>query len=115
MSSLGGQTVPSPATQAVRQGFRGATFKLADGTVKHDLVNANTKKIFQLTWRAITAAQLSAINTGYETLTSSGTWTDHNSTSTTVIQDESLPPLEWEEINAADGPRYNVSLTLRQV
>lgn len=115
MASLGGQSIPTAATQSERQAFRGASFVLANGTVVHDLVNANAKSVIALSWRAVTAAQLALIRTGYNTLTSSGNYTDHNSTSFTVIIDEGLPPLEYEEINAADGPRYNVSLTLREV
>lgn len=115
MATLAGTSIPDASTQTVRAAFRGASFQLANGTVTHDFVNANIKSILSITWLAVTAAQLSSINTGYIALTSSGTYTDHNSTAWTVIMDAGLPPLEYEEVNAADGPRYNVSLTLRQV
>jgi hypothetical protein len=115
MATLAAQAIPDATTQTVRRAYRGASFQLADGTVKHDLVNSSAKSILTITWQAITAAQLTAIQTGYDALTASGTYTDHNSTAWTVLQDEGLPPLEYEEVNAASGPRYNVSLTLRQV
>lgn len=115
MATLAAQSIPDAATQTVRRAYRGASFVLANGTVVHDLVNASAKSILSITWQAITASQLTAIQTGYDALTSSGTYTDHNSTAWTVIQDEGLGPLEYEEVNAASGPRYNVSLTLRQV
>lgn len=114
MASLDGWSIPDAATQNIKYGYRGATMLMADGTEKFDLVNSTAKKVISLTWQAVTASEKDAILTGYNGLNDSGTYTDHNGTSYTVKQN-GLEPVDYDEVNAADGPRYNVSLTLREV
>lgn len=116
MATLAGQSVPSPSSYDVTSGFRGATFIMADGSLKSDVVNASAKKILAIGWTAISSSQLSAIITGFAALaTATGTWTDHHSTSYTVTQDESLAPLKYKERPTANGIIYDVTLTLREV
>lgn len=116
MATLAGSSVPTPSAYSISSAHRGASFIMADGSLKTDVVNASAKKVFVIEWTAVSAANLSAILTGYNALaTATGTWTDHNSNSYTVTQDEGLPPLKYSERTAAAGARYDVSLALREV
>ncbi len=116
MATLAGQSVPTPTDYSIDSGHRGASFVMADGSLKTDVVNASAKKTFAISWQAISSSNLSSIITGYNTLaTASGTWQDHHSASYTVTQDDGLPPLKYKERYSAAGTRYDVSLTLREV
>lgn len=115
MASLAGTSIPSPSSQRIKKSHRGASFVMADGSVKNDLVAVSAKAEIALGWNAVTASELSAILTGYAALaTATGTYTDHASTSWTVTQPEGLPAVDYDEINAA-ATRYRVALTLREV
>lgn len=116
MASLAGQSVPSPSSYDVTHGHRGATFLMADGSLKTDVVNASAKKVLAIGWTAISSSQLANIVTGFNALaTATGTWTDHHSTSYTVTQDESLAPLKYRERGTANGVVYDVNISLREV
>lgn len=114
MATLDGQSIIDPSSQTRSYGYRGASYTMATGDQKFDLVNANRKNVIRLSWRAVTAAQRDDILTGYNGLNDSGTYTDHHGTSYTVKIND-LEPAEIEEISAANANRYNVSLTLREV
>lgn len=116
MASLASQSVPTPTDYNIDHGFRGASFVMADGSLKTDVVNASAKKIFAISWQAVSSSNLSNIITGYNALvTASGTWQDHHSTSYTVTVDDGLPPLKYKERYSALGAVYDVSLSLREV
>lgn len=113
-ATLDGQSIVEPSSQVRRYGYRGAVLNMADGSQAFDLVNSNRKNVILLSWRAVTAAQLADILTGYNGLNDSGTYTDHHGTNYTVKIND-LEPVEIEEISAANANRYNVSMSLREV
>lgn len=116
MATLAGQSVPSPSSYDISHGHRGATFVMADGSLKADVVNASAKKVLAIGWTAVNGSQLSAILTGFNALaTATGTWQDHHSASYTVTQDDGLAPLKYRERPTANGVVYDVNLTLREV
>lgn len=113
--SIGATTVPAPTTQRVRKGHRGASYVMADGSLKTDIVNASAKAEIALSWQNISTSDKDAILTGYAALaTASATYTDHAANTWTVTQPEGLPPVDVDEVNAA-AARWNVSLNMREV
>ncbi len=109
-------TVPSGYTQTV--GYRGGRQLMADGTLVTDLVNTSAKRVFELTWNALTDAQKSSLETAHAAIKdTSGSYTDISGTSYTVTLDEGSGELKFEAKHVGTGAavRWGVTLTLRQV
>ena len=109
-------TVPSGYTQTV--GYRGGRQLMADGTLVTDLVNTSAKRVFELSWNALTDAQKSSLETAHAAIKdTSGSYTDISGTSYTVTLDEGGGDLEFEAKHVGNGAavRWGVTLTLRQV
>ena len=68
---------------------------MADGTLVTDLVNANAKRVFTLSWTALTDAQRATLETAYAAIKdTSATYVDISGTSYTVTLDEAQNELE---------------------
>ena len=116
--TLGGSTLTVPSGYTVTLSYRGGRQLMADGTLVTDLVNANAKRVFNLSWLALTDAQRSTLETAYATVKdTSATYVDISGTSYTVTLDEGGDELEFEAHHAGNGAavRWSTALVLRQV
>ena len=118
--TLGGTTMPDPSEYRERASNRGAYREMADGTVVTDLVNANAKRTFELSWQALTNAQKATLLTAWATIDdSSATFRpptyDVLSTDYTVTRDPANPVLELEAVGTPSALRWNARMVLRQV
>lgn len=114
--TLGGTTLPYPSGYRERVGYRGAFSEMADGTVAVDLVNVNAKREFTVTWRAITAANKTTIETAFATVkNASATFLAPTNTSYTVTRHPDQAEIEFEAIKQNSTTlRFNVEMRLRE-
>lgn len=98
-------------------GYRGATQDLADGSTQFDLVNDDAKRTFTLTWKNITSAQKTQIETALNAIRkTSGSFTAPDGQTATVIRDPAQKALTWEPETKGDGTYlWSGSLTLVEV
>lgn len=114
--TLAGYTIPTPTGHDQEAGYRGTTYSMADGSLRIDVVNANPKYRWTLSWPALTAAQFSNLLSAYNAcVTASRTFVDFEGGSHTVQVPEGLPPIKWKRVMNAGTPRYEVTITLREV
>ena len=114
--TLGGTTLPDPSGYRERVGYRGAPSEMADGTLAWDLVNVNAKREFTITWKALTAANKTTLETAFATVKSaSATFLAPTNVSYTVTRHPEQGDIEFEAIKQNSTTlRYNVTLQLRE-
>lgn len=113
---LNSYTLADPSEFTVVAGYRGASFRMANGAVKFDTVVAGAKREFLLSWQNISDADKEEIITAYLTATGSGvSFTDPEGDSWTVTMADDMAPIEWRATKAAAGLRYSGSIRLREV
>lgn len=114
--TLGGTTLPYPSGYRERVGYRGGFTELADGTVAVDLVNVNAKREFTVTWRGLTSAQKTTVETAFATVKSaSATFLSPTNVSYTVTRSPDQAEIEWEAIKQNSTTlRWNVTMQLRE-
>lgn len=114
--TLAGYSLPTPTGHEQETGYRGTTYGMADGTMQIDVVNATPKDRWTLSWPALTAAQYNNLINAYnDCVTASRTLVDFEGNSHTVTVSEGLPPIKWKRVMNAGTPRYEVTITLREV
>lgn len=113
---LGSYTLPLPSGYEQEDAPRGASIQLANGDIGWDLVSAN-KRVFRLSWEAITSTELTAIRNGFAAIaSSSASYTPpEGGSAVTVRRSASKPTLNVRYVGAAGGPRYATELELREV
>ena len=62
---LAGQNLPYPREYQEKVRWVGGDVVMADGTVKHDLVQTGTKRMFRLTWSIRPESEIDNILTAY--------------------------------------------------
>lgn len=113
--------IPYPsASQAPQldEAYRGAGREMADGSVVFDFVNANRKRLWRLTWKAISHANLEILRTAYDTVAagSSTKWEPSTGGTYYVTLDPDDPKLKIQFVKkAGTTPLYDVQWTLREV
>lgn len=111
--TLAGQTLPDPNAYTVEIAYRGGASALADGTAQFDIINATAKRTFAITWRYLTSAQRSALETAWASLkTSTATFVDYSGSSYTVARDPSAPSLKFTGNPAPGGARWTIQIQL---
>lgn len=116
--TLASNTLAMPGGYSVTVGYRGGRQLMADGSIVTDLVNANAKRVWVLSWPALTDAQRTTLETAFAAIKdTSGTYVDINGSSYTVTLAEGQPELEFTAQHYANGAsvRWETSLTLREV
>jgi hypothetical protein len=116
---LAGTTLPHPKAEdgfSERVVFRGVSVEMASGAQSTDLVVSGAKRLFTLSWQAITATEKGNIITAFTAIKEgSGSFTSPDSTVYTVTRDGDAE-IEFEYVLTAGGVfRYNASLRLREV
>jgi hypothetical protein len=114
---LESQTLAYPTEYTEQRLYRGTATEMADGSERIDLVNANAKHEFTMSWVGLTAAQKATITTAFDTLKSSysaNNFTSPNGTTYTVTRGSEL---SWTTFISVADLRYNTSspLILREV
>jgi hypothetical protein len=115
---LASQTLTVPTAYKTTVAYRGGRQLMADGTLVTDLVNANAKRTFTLTWAALTDAQRSTLETAHAAVKdASGSYTDISGTDYTVTLDEGSGEREFEAHHAGTGAavRWSTTIVLREV
>lgn len=116
---LAGTTLAHPKQEggfSERVLFRSTSVEMASGAQSTDLVVSGAKRVFTLSWQAITAAEKADIITAFTAIKeSSGSFTSPDSTVYTVTRDGDAE-VEFEYVLTAGGNfHYNASLRLREV
>lgn len=97
--------------------YRGSMQALADGTTQIDLVSDTAKRTFTLTWKNITTAQKTTIETAFNAIRkASGAFTAPDGQTATVMRDPSQKKLNWDtEVHGDGSYRWSGSMTLVEV
>lgn len=112
---LNGTFLPNPAEYREQRAFRGSKAEMADGSMAFDVVNGTAKRIYTLTWTAISDANKAIVETAYDGLkTSSTTFTPPSGAAATTVT-RTDREIEFTALRTASGLRWNVSIELREV
>ena len=112
---LGGTTLPHPSEYKEARLFRGAMVEMADGSAAFDVVNTNAKKLYTLTWKAVTDTNKGTIETAFDAMkTASVAFTPPSGAGATTVT-RTDKDLAFDVIRAAPGLRWNVTMELREV
>ena len=112
---LGGASLPNPAEYKEQRAFRGAMTEMADGSVVFDVVDADTKKLYTLTWKTISNANKVLVEAVYDALKiASAAFTPPTGAAETNVT-RTDKEIEFTVLNTAAGLRWNVSMELREV
>lgn len=97
--------------------YRGSMQTLADGTVQTDLVNDSAKRTFTLSWKNITGAQKTQIETAFNAIRkASGAFTAPDGQTATVTRSPQQKDLKWDTELKGDGSYlWSTSMTLVEV
>ena len=117
--TLGGTTLPDPATYNETVYNRGAYREMANGSVVTDLVVSPAKRNFRMTWRTISNTDKATRLTAWATIDdSSATFRPPTyaqlSTDYTVTRDPAQPELSIEAVPTPNALRWNIEMALRQ-
>lgn len=117
-ASLGGVTLPDVALDGFVEtyGYRGSDRETLSGAVVTDLVTANAKRTFELTWHALNESQVATIKTAFATVDDgSATLVTPLGATVTVTRDVGFLALEISWESRGRRPRARVSMKLREV
>jgi hypothetical protein len=112
---LGGVPLPSVKTDGYKETFvyLGGESEMASGAYAFDLFSTAQKRRFDLTWVAMTEAQVATILSGYAAVrTGSAVFTPPLGADATV-QREGIIDVSWYP--AAAGPCADVTMRLREL
>lgn len=114
--NLAGTQLPAPASYDIEIEYRGAVATMADGSQQTDLVNANAKRLWTLTFDNLDSTDRATVETAYgaTVAAASSTFYDEGNTSRTVTNN-ALDTVKWSVIKAASGYRFSGSIKLREV
>ena len=114
--------IPYPSAQQppeLTQAYRGAGKEMADGTVVFQWINASLKRVWRLSWKAISGSDLSALQTAYGTVAGQNSTKWEPSTGGGpyyVTLDPGDPELKVTFVKKyGTTPLYDVQWTLREV
>lgn len=113
--------IPYPAASSppeYQEAYRGAGHEMADGSVVFQWVSSARKRVWRLSWVALTATDMEKLRTAYNTVATntSTTYKDVNGTTYNVTLDPENMTLDVKYRKAAGGVlRYDVTWSLRQV
>jgi len=115
--------LPSPSASSApewKEAFRGNGRIMADGSAVFDYVTTSRKREWVLRWQNITATDMEAVRTAYNTVasaSSSGIKFEPvgGGTSYQVTLNPGNQELEVQEVKVRNTLRYNVTLYLREV
>lgn len=116
---LGGTTLPQVARNdgySETLELRGADTIMASGALHTDLVQSSGKRRFSLSWKAMTEAQVTTIETAWATVkNASVSFTSPRGGSFTVTRDVDAKELELKWYGAGNTIRADVGMRLREV
>ncbi len=113
--------IPYPSateTPSFDEGYRGSGRELADGSVVFDFVTSTRKRLWKLTWKNISAANMEILRTAHNTvLTQNSTkWEPDDGGTYYVTADPQDAEIHIKRApKAGTVPKYDVSLSLREV
>jgi len=107
---------PQVSQYSIRIEYLGGSVTLANGGLRRDLVNANGKRRWSLSWSALTATQLGTVLTAHAAAVAGDvTFTSPDGTGYTVNAGPN-PVMSWEAYQVAGGAlRYRASMELWEV
>lgn len=112
---IGIYTLPHPSEYREQRQFRGAMAEMANGAVAFDVVNTNPKRVYTLTWRAISDADRATLQNAYDSLkTADASFTPPTGDGAVTVT-RTPRELVFDGIKAAGGLRWQVTLELREV
>ncbi len=89
--------------------------EMADGSVVFDVVDADIKKVYTLTWKTITDANKAIVEAAYDAMkTASAAFTPPTGASETTVT-RTDREIAFDVLKTAFGLRWNVSMELREV
>jgi len=104
---LGGVTMPAIAAAdgfSETLSYRGGMRRMANGAISTQLVDANVKRKFRLTWPALTDAQKTTVTSAYATVDdSSAAFTAPTGTAYTVTRDPDSPGVTFDGFMIGGG------------
>jgi hypothetical protein len=110
--ALNSKALPVPAGYQVRVEYLGAPTKLADGSIRRDLVNSTGVRRYTLVWNALTEDDKDDIEDAYDDAVAGDVaLTLPDSTSDTVTAKPS-PSLQFEAYHSGGVLRYRVTMEL---
>jgi hypothetical protein len=124
---LNGSTLASPAAMNGSDEFLGGATQLADGSLRRDLVQANGKLRWSLSWVKLTAAELATLQGAFAAAVAGDVEfsppdleplydEDDEQTNAYTVNAGQNPRLTWEAYKVANQDlRYRASLELFEV
>jgi hypothetical protein len=110
---LGATTLPPPSDQDYTPEYRGGTLQMADGSIVHDLVDANARTRFTLRWKLLTKTQKDSLLTAYATIkNTTATYISIENTSHTVTRPDGGAPKVTPVVTGGGDIKFNVELDL---
>jgi hypothetical protein len=114
--TLGGQTLPDVYSYVVTIDYRSGMQIMASGALVEDVLDSSKKRVWELGFHNVTAAQRSTLETAFAAIVgASATFVDLDAASYTVTRDQNQRGLAWSLSRTGLGLVYATSLTLREV
>lgn len=112
---LNGQGLPSLTGYREKRAYRGAMIEMADGTAAFDLVQPNSKRVFELNWQTLTSAEKGAIETLFAAMQAGSVTFSPPTGEGELDVTRTATGLDFVAVATATGLRWAVTMELREV